>query len=144
MRPPPPSPSPTRPPTLSPFDRFIPISVIWAWLAGNVAGANKRAAATGAVFSLGNIGGAIAGQIYSARWAPRYVQGHAVNVGCYVLALAAGAVLWWSYRRDNRTRDAAARDGENAPEKNMLGEKLGNLGDRCVPLLALSQRLARD
>ncbi|KZV97993.1 MFS general substrate transporter [Exidia glandulosa HHB12029] len=112
---------------------FVPISVIWAWLAGNVAGANKRAVATGLVFSLGNIGGAVAGQIYRLEWAPRYVQGHAVNVGCYVVALAAGAALWWSYRVDNRRRDADAADGEKASfeeDHNMLGEKLGDLGDR--------------
>ena len=112
----------------------MPISVIWAWLAGNVAGANKRATATGLVFSLGNIGGAVAGQIYRIDWAPRYVQGHAVNLGCYVLALAAGAALWWSYRRDNALRDRLASDDEKgvAGNGNLLGERLGDLGDRCV------------
>ena len=104
---------------------------MWAWLSSNVAGSNKRAAATGFIFSFGNCGGVVAGQIYRAQWAPRYVQGHAVNVGCYVLALLAGFVVWWSYRRDNELRDKAAghrvvRDG------NMLGDDLGDLGDRSA------------
>lgn len=112
---------------------FVPISVIWAWLAGNVAGANKRAAATGLIFSSGNIGGAVAGQIYRIDWAPRYVRGHAVNLGCYVLALLAGTALWASYRLDNRLRDEqAAGDSEKAGlhQRDLLGTDLGDLGDR--------------
>ncbi|KAI0317176.1 MFS general substrate transporter [Amylostereum chailletii] len=111
---------------------FVPISIIWAWLSSNVAGSNKRAAASGLVFSIGNIGGAISGQIYRAEWAPRYVQGHAINVGAYALALIAGTALWWSYRRDNAKRDREAVDQEKARigKGDMLGEELGELGDR--------------
>ena len=113
--------------------RFVPIAVIWSWLSGNLAGSNKRAAATGIIFSFGNIGGAISGQIYRANWAPRYVQGHAVNLGCYVVALAAGTLLWWSYRSDNARRDAAAaKEGAEKDTDNMLGQRLGDLGDRSV------------
>lgn len=111
--------------------RFIPISVMWAWLTSNVAGSNKRAAATGFIFSLGNAGGIVAGQIYRAEWAPRYVQGHAINLGCYVLALVAGFVVWWSYRADNNARDQAA-GRKVARTDNMLGDDLGDLGDRYV------------
>lgn len=112
---------------------------MWAWLASNVAGSNKRAAATGLIFSLGNIGGTISGQIYRAEWAPRYVQGHAINLACYVLALVSGAVVWWSYRRDNQRRDAAegVESGLSieARREGLLGADLGDLGDRCVSAL---------
>jgi hypothetical protein len=116
---------------------FVPIAVIWTWLSGNVAGSNKRAAATGIVFSSGNIGGAVSGQIYRAEWAPRYVRGHAINLGCYVVALVAGTVLYLSYKRDNARRDAARlRDagGEKGEphDANLLGQRLGDLGDRQV------------
>lgn len=88
----------------------------------------------GLIFSQGNIGGAISGQIYRAEWAPRYVQGHAINVACYVIALAAGSALWYSYTRDNAARDrAAGEDSAGAREKghvDMSGEDLGDLGDR--------------
>ncbi|EMD35995.1 hypothetical protein CERSUDRAFT_115933 [Gelatoporia subvermispora B] len=106
---------------------FIPISTCWTWLSSNVAGSNKRAAATGIVFSIGNIGGAVSGQIYRAEWAPRYVQGHAINLGCYVLALLSGAALWYSYKYDN-----AQRDREHGAKKHadLIGEDLGDLGDR--------------
>ncbi|KAI0698001.1 MFS general substrate transporter [Cytidiella melzeri] len=107
---------------------FIPISTMWAWVAQNVAGSNKRAAATGLIFSMGNIGGAISGQIYRAAWAPRFVNGHAINLGCYAIAFASGIVLWWSYRRDNILRDQAA--GKQVKRSDMLGEDLGDLGDR--------------
>ena len=111
--------------------RFVPISVMWAWLSSNVAGTNKRAAAQGIIFSTGNIGGAIGAQIYRAEWAPRYVQGHAINIACYAVALVAGGIVWYSYKRDNELRSelASAEDqGEERPD--MLGEDLGDLGDR--------------
>ncbi|KAI0039502.1 MFS general substrate transporter [Auriscalpium vulgare] len=111
---------------------FVPIAVIWSWLSANVAGANKRAAATGFIFSMGNIGGAISGQIYRAEWAPRYVQGHGINLACYSIALVAGYTLWRSYRNDNLSRDAVAAADEKAHilRGDMLGEDLGELGDR--------------
>ena len=107
---------------------------MWAWLASNVAGSNKRAAATGLIFSMGNIGGTISGQIYRAEWAPRYIQGHAINLACYGVALVSGAALWWSYRRDNQERDRAEgiEQGLSVEQrrKGLLGEDLGDLGDR--------------
>ncbi|KAI0641721.1 MFS general substrate transporter [Trametes meyenii] len=110
---------------------FIPVSICWVWLASNVAGPNKRAAAMGLVFSVGNIGGTVSGQIYRAEWGPRYVQGHAINIGCYVVALVAGTALWWSYRRDNAVRDRAANTTiKRANAQDLLGEDLGDLGDR--------------
>lgn len=108
---------------------FIPISIIWSWLANNTAGTNKRAAVTGLVFSMGNIGGAISGQIYRSEWAPRYVQGHAINLGCYAFAVVAGTVLWRGYRMDNEARDKAGRE-EDMVEVDMAEVDLGDLGDR--------------
>ncbi|KAI0740104.1 MFS general substrate transporter [Earliella scabrosa] len=110
---------------------FIPVSICWTWLGSNVASANKRAAAVGIVFSLGNIGGTISGQIYRSEWAPRYVQGHAINLGCYVVALFAGTALWWSYKIDNAKRDRAANETvKRNKHDDLLGEDLGDLGDR--------------
>jgi len=111
---------------------FVPISICWAWLSMNVAGATKRATAMALVFSLGNIGGTVSGQVYRPQWGPRYVQGHAINISCYAVALVSGAALWWSYRSDNRKRDAqAARDGnEKVAKTGLLGQDLGDLGDR--------------
>ena len=85
----------------------------------------------GFVFSVGNIGGAVSGQIYRAEWAPRYVQGHAINLGCYALALIAGTVLWWSYKTDNAARDRVAKETvKRTKPLDLIGEDLGDLGDR--------------
>ncbi|OBZ72869.1 putative transporter C11D3.18C [Grifola frondosa] len=107
---------------------FIPVSVCWTWLSSNIAGSNKRAAATGVVFSLGSIGGTVSGQIYRAEWAPRYVQGHAINLACYVIALVSGFALWYSYKRDNERRDREAN--EKVAAGTLVGADLGDLGDR--------------
>ncbi|KAA1476295.1 hypothetical protein DENSPDRAFT_913604 [Dentipellis sp. KUC8613] len=69
------------------------------------------AAAMGFIFSMGNIGGTVSGQIYCAAWAPRYVQGHAINLACYVIALLTRTAPWWSYKRDNALRDLKAAAG---------------------------------
>ncbi|KAL6301887.1 MFS general substrate transporter [Sparassis latifolia] len=125
---------------------FVPISTCWTWLSANFAGPNKRAAATGIVFSMGNIGGTISGQIYRSNWAPRYVQGHAINLACYAIAFVAGTGLWWTYRTDNARRDKAEEVNAENSEKgqvhaqvyehghgqqhDLIGEDLGDLGDR--------------
>ncbi|KII90140.1 hypothetical protein PLICRDRAFT_53249 [Plicaturopsis crispa FD-325 SS-3] len=109
---------------------FVPVSVLWSWLSMNTAGTNKRATATGLVFSMGNIGGAISGQIYRAEWAPRYVQGHAINLACYVVALVFGTLLCWGYKRDNALRDKMAEERDLKGGGTMLGDELGDLGDR--------------
>ncbi|KAI0357153.1 MFS general substrate transporter [Trametes cingulata] len=110
---------------------FIPVSICWVWLTANLAGPNKRAAAMGFVFSVGNIGGTVSGQIYRAEWAPRYVQGHAINLGCYVIAIIAGTALWLSYKSDNRKRDLATNEKVTRTKPlDLIGEDLGDLGDR--------------
>ncbi len=111
--------------------RFIPVSIVWVWLTANLAGPNKRAAGMGLVFSVGNIGGTVSGQIYRAEWAPRYVQGHAINLACYVIAIVAGTTLWWSYKADNLRRDRAANQTvKRTNPLDLSGEDLGDLGDR--------------
>jgi len=87
---------------------------------------------------MGNIGGAVAGQIYRQEWKPRYVQGHAVNLGCYVLALFACTLLRWTYIRDNRLRDEAAA-ARHERKEDILDDELGDLGDRYV-LRCLTRR----
>ncbi|KAL1942296.1 hypothetical protein VTO73DRAFT_6360 [Trametes versicolor] len=110
---------------------FIPVSIVWVWLTANLAGPNKRAAGMGLVFSVGNIGGTVSGQIYRAEWAPRYVQGHAINLACYVIAIVAGTTLWWSYKADNLRRDRAANQTvKRTNPLDLSGEDLGDLGDR--------------
>ena len=75
----------------------------------------------------------MSGQIYRAEWAPRYVQGHAINLGCYALALISGTALWWSYKTDNEKRDREAHEKiKRNKQDDLLGEDLGDLGDRCV------------
>ena len=61
------------------------------------------------------------------------MRGHEVNLGCYVVALFAGTALWWSYKIDNAKRDRAANETvKRNKHDDLLGEDLGDLGDRCV------------
>jgi len=61
-----------------------------------------------------------------------------VNLGCYVLALFACTLLRWTYIRDNRLRDEAAA-ARHERKEDMLGDELGDLGDRYV-LRCLTRR----
>jgi hypothetical protein len=57
------------------------------------------------MLSVGNSGGAISGQIYRSKDAPRYILGHAINLGFCVMALIAACILYISLRLENRRRD---------------------------------------
>lgn len=106
---------------------FIPVNMIWAWSANNIAGSNKRAASQAIMYCGANVGGAISGQIYRAEWGPRYVKSHGIICACYAVAMAAGTTLYLTYRNENRRRD---REGPVRKPGDMLGTDLGILGDR--------------
>jgi hypothetical protein len=57
------------------------------------------------MLSIGNSGGAISGQVYRSQDSPRFILGHAINLGFCVMALIAASILLISLRLENRRRD---------------------------------------
>jgi MFS family permease len=75
------------------------------FLSCNIGPNIKRATAVAFMISFGNIGGAISGQIYRSEDAPRFILGHAINLGFCVMAFIANITLFISLRLENRRRD---------------------------------------
>ncbi|CAF3000405.1 unnamed protein product [Rotaria sp. Silwood2] len=81
------------------------ISTSIAFLSGNTSPQTKRATALAFMISVGNIGGVISGQIYRTQDAPRFILGHAVNLGFCAFGLINVVILFFGLRAENRRRD---------------------------------------
>ncbi len=71
----------------------------------NISPHTKRATAMAFMISVGNCGGAISGQIYRSQDAPRFIVGHAINLGFCTMSLICAFILFVSLRLENRRRD---------------------------------------
>lgn len=90
---------------------LIPLVVSFG--ANNAGGSLKKGISTAIIVSVGNAGGCISAFTYPKTTAPRYFQGHAINlaydVGCFVVA----GIMWWHLRRQNAAKDA--RNAQRGP-----------------------------
>ena len=75
------------------------------FISGNISPHTKRATALAFMLSVGNSGGAISGQIYRSKDAPRFILGHAINLGFCTMGLICAVILFISLRVENRRRD---------------------------------------
>ena len=71
----------------------------------NISPHTKRATALAFMLSVGNSGGAVSGQIYRSKDAPRFILGHAINLGFCGMGLITAFILFVSLRLENRRRD---------------------------------------
>lgn len=81
------------------------IATCIAFLSGNVSPHLKRATALAFMISVGSCGGAIGGQIYRAQDTPRFILGHAINLGFCALGLVVVTGVFVGLRLENRRRD---------------------------------------
>ncbi|KAF2461118.1 major facilitator superfamily domain-containing protein [Lineolata rhizophorae] len=100
---------------------------IIAWLASNLAGSSKRACGMAIQIGVGNLAGAMASNFYRSKDSPRYILGHALELGFICAGIVALIILVMSYRRinANRKRQLAERDLTDAEldEMSKLGDK---------------------
>ncbi|UJR34789.1 hypothetical protein I4U23_027570 [Adineta vaga] len=75
------------------------------FISGNISPQTKRATALAFMLSVGNSGGVISGQIYRTEDAPRFILGHAVNLGFCTLGFIATCILFISLKLENKRRD---------------------------------------
>ncbi|GFF54656.1 uncharacterized transporter C1002.16c [Aspergillus udagawae] len=93
------------------------------WLSVNLAGDYKRAAGMAIHIGLGNMAGAMASNFYRARDAPRYILGHALELGFAVVGIIAVVILRLSYQRINKKRDQMDISGYDNAQLARMGDR---------------------
>ncbi|KAH7020698.1 major facilitator superfamily domain-containing protein [Microdochium trichocladiopsis] len=84
---------------------YIPSCLVHSWHNNNNLSENSRAATTGLLVGLGNLGGVLSATTFRTAYAPRYIPTLAATAGCNVVCIF--FTLWMGLwpRRDNRRRD---------------------------------------
>ncbi|KAB8075903.1 major facilitator superfamily domain-containing protein [Aspergillus leporis] len=93
------------------------------WLSANLAGDYKRAAGMAMHIGLGNLAGAMSSNFYRSQDAPKYMLGHALELGFCVGGMAAVVILRLSYQHINRKRDLMDVSGYDMGEMVRLGDR---------------------
>ncbi|KAG5919039.1 hypothetical protein E4U42_006623 [Claviceps africana] len=100
-----------------------------ALVSTNLAGSYKRGAGIAFELGVGNLGGAMAANFYRKGDAPRYVLGHALELGFISTGIIAMLVIVLGYRRTNVSRARALARGEAS---QFTEEELRARGDKAV------------
>ncbi|KAL6237831.1 hypothetical protein BDW75DRAFT_248305 [Aspergillus navahoensis] len=93
------------------------------WISANLAGDYKRAAGMAMHIGLGNLAGAMASNFYRAQDAPKYVLGHALELGFCVVGIFGVLILRFSYKRINRKRDGIDVSQWDGYEMAKMGDR---------------------
>ncbi|ANB14237.1 Tna1p [Sugiyamaella lignohabitans] len=94
---------------------YICVGLNIGWLNNNNSPHYKRAAALGFQQTVGNCAGIVAGQIYIAKSAPRYILGHAFSLGCIVVALLCYCCMATYLMAQNRRKRTRLANGTSDP-----------------------------
>lgn len=71
----------------------------------------------------------MASNFYRAEDAPRYILGHALELGFIVAGILAGIILVLNYKRINKKRERQLAEGAH---NGYTPEELAALGDRAM------------
>ncbi len=99
------------------------------WLSNNLAGSYKRSAGMAVQIGVGNLGGAMASNFYRQKDSPRYVLGHALELGFIGVGIIAAVIQVMVYAAINKKRNGIMQDGGEA---RYTAEELSAKGDRAV------------
>jgi hypothetical protein len=72
---------------------------------------------------------AMASNFYRAKDSPRYIMGHALEIGFVAMGMIVTATMAFSYDRINRIRDKKVAKGEHL---KYTEQELSEMGDRAV------------
>ena len=81
------------------------VSLCLTFLTCNISPQTKRATAMAFMLSVANCGGIISGQIYRSEDAPRFILGHAINLGFCIMSIICAIILVIALRLENQRRD---------------------------------------
>ncbi|GAD99595.1 hypothetical protein CIMG_06071 [Paecilomyces variotii No. 5] len=93
------------------------------WIANNLGGGYKRAAGMAIHIGLGNLAGAMSSNFYRAEDSPKYILGHALEIGFSCAGLIGVLILRVTYQRINKEREAKGTG-------NLTAEQMTKMGDR--------------
>lgn len=77
-----------------------------SWVGGNFGPLYVRATVMGFFFTIGNSAGLISSNIYPTKQGPRFIKGHAINLGFASLTFILTSIIMFVNWRDNKARDA--------------------------------------
>ena len=104
---------------------FPVLSLTAAWNSNNHGGHTKRAVAIAVVSGMANCGGIIAGQVYRADDAPKYIRGHTICVAMMGAACVLSFLTKMAFARENKKRDTMTQQEHTAAcEGNELCDKV--------------------
>ncbi|KAF2238653.1 MFS general substrate transporter [Viridothelium virens] len=96
--------------------------LVMGWLANNLAPHYVRATGTGFQIMIANMAAFIATFTYIQADAPRYITGHAINIGMLVLSITLSTILMLYCNWENKRRAAGKRNDLLAEgDEGMLG-----------------------
>ncbi|SAM04889.1 hypothetical protein [Absidia glauca] len=106
---------------------FAHIPAMLSWFTNNIGGHTKRGVASAFIISIGNVGGAIGGQVYRSDDAPYYSRGHEICMGlmcgAWVLSLLFKYLLEReNKRRENLTPEERAQEASGEDLCDMMGK----------------------
>ncbi len=84
---------------------YIPSCLVHSWHNNNNLGENSRAATTGLLVGLGNLGGILSAATFRSTYAPRYIPTLVATAACNVTCICFSLWLGMWMRRENRRRD---------------------------------------
>lgn len=111
------------------FSIYTGTGINESWVASNSAGRYKRYTSIGINQTLGNVAGAISGQVY--RSPPKYVLGHAFTLGCLIVSsicsLVCSRLLYLRNQHNKKVMETGIDDrgrkrltGDDSPEFQFL------------------------
>lgn len=84
--------------------------LVMGWLSNNLAPHYVRATGSGTQIALANLSAFVATFTYLTPAAPRYIAGHAINLGMIGFGLVLTVTLMWYNRMENKLRMSGRRD----------------------------------
>ncbi|RPD60527.1 MFS general substrate transporter [Lentinus tigrinus ALCF2SS1-6] len=109
---------------------YSSIPALLAWISSNVVGHYKRGVSISIQVIMSNIGGVIVSNIYRTQDTPRYILGHALELGFVALGIILVPITALVYRHFNQVRDQRQREaGEKAVAYSAA--ELRRLGDHA-------------
>lgn len=97
--------------------------IVMGWLATNCAPHYVRATATGFQIMIANCAAFIATFTYLPGDAPRYIAGHAINIGTLCLCLFVTSTTMLYCTMENKKRERGDRDDRLAGDQSLLGHR---------------------